>query len=114
MTCRVLARRGVFPPQVRAQATAVACSLPQSHGVALSRWSGAEIAQRLQQTQVVPAIAASTIRRWLAAERLRPWRFHRGPHIHDPVRFLERASPVLQSYEQALALVQMGIWLVCL
>jgi hypothetical protein len=82
--------------------------------VALSRWSGSEIAQRLQQLQVVPSIAASTVRRWLAAERLRPWRFHRGPHIHDPVRFLERARPVLESYEQAQALLQAGIWLVCL
>lgn len=61
---------------VRARATAVACSLPHSHGVALSRWRGSEIAQGLQQIQVIPSIAVSTIRRWRAAERLHPWCFH--------------------------------------
>lgn len=74
--CRVQVRRGVFPPPVRAQATAIACSLPHTHGVPLSRWSAAEIAQCLQQTHSVPSISASTIRRWLTAERLHPWRYH--------------------------------------
>jgi len=114
MTCHVLAHRAVFPPQVRAQATALACSLPQTQGVPLSRWSSAEIAQRLQQTQVVASISASTIRRWLATERLHPWRYHTWQHIHDPVQFLERARPVLDSYAQAQPLLEAGIWLVCL
>lgn len=80
----------------------------------LSRWSSAEIAQRLQQTHVVSSIAPSTVRRWLAAERLRPWRYHGGPHIHDPIQFLERARPVLESYAQARPLLEAGTWLVCL
>lgn len=80
----------------------------------LSRWSGAEIAQRLQQTHVVSSIAPSTVRRWLAAERLRPWRYHAWQHIHDPIQFLERARPVLASYAQARPLLEAGTWLVCL
>ncbi len=32
-------RRVVFPPQVRAQVTALACSLPRQQQVPLSRWS---------------------------------------------------------------------------
>jgi transposase len=114
LICHALEHRAVFPPYVRAQATAIACSLPQTQGVARSRWSGATIAQRLQQTQVVPSIAPSTIRRWLAAECLRPWRYHLWQHIHDPVQFLERARPVLESYAQAQALLAVGTWLVCL
>lgn len=78
----------------------------------LSRWSSAEIAQRLQQTHAVPAISASTIRRWLAPERLRPWRYHPWQHIHDPVQFLARARPVLESYAQAQPLLEAGTWLV--
>ena len=80
----------------------------------LSRWSGATIALRLQQTHVVPTISASTIRRWRAAEQLRPWRYHLWQHIHDPVQFLERARPVLESYAQAQPLLEAGTWLVCL
>ena len=114
MTSLALAPHAVFPPAVRAQATAIACSLPQTHGVPLSRWSSAEIAQRLQQTHAVPAISASTIRRWLATERLRPWRYHAWQHIHDPVQFLVRARPVLESYAQAQSLLKAGTWLVCL
>jgi hypothetical protein len=52
--------------------------------------------------------------RWLKAERIRPWRYHAWQHIHDPKQFLERARPVLQAYAQALALLRMGTWLVCL
>ena len=113
-TSLALERRAVFPPAIRAQATALACSLPQTQGLPLSRWSSAEIAQRLQQSHAVPAISASTIRRWLTTERLRPWRSHTWQHIHDPVQFLARARPVLESYAQAQHLLEAGTWLVCL
>jgi len=102
-----------FSPEVRAQATALACSLPQTQGVPLARWSGAEIAQRLQQLHLVDHIAASTVSRWLAAERLRPWRYHSWQHIHDPVGFLERARPILHLYACAQALLAEGCWVVC-
>jgi hypothetical protein len=52
--------------------------------------------------------------RWLKAERLRPWRYHCGPHIHDPVSFLQRARPVLHAYGQAQALLGQGVWLLSL
>lgn len=40
-------RQGVFPPEVRAQATALAYSRPREAGAPLARWSNAEIAQML-------------------------------------------------------------------
>lgn len=86
---------GFFPPEVRAQATAVACSQPQAEGVPLARWSYAEIAQRLVTLGVVVVIATSTIWRWLQAERIKPWRYHAWQHVRDP-RFLELAKPVLR------------------
>jgi hypothetical protein len=107
-------RQGVFPPQVRAHVTAIACSLPKQCQVPLSRWSRAELARHVLQDPSLPPISASTVGRWLKAERLRPWRYHAWQHIHDPVAFLQRARPVLQAYAQALALLRAGTWLVSL
>ena len=109
-----MGRRGVFPPQVRAQVTATACSLPCQHKVPLARWSRAEVARRVAQDPTLPRLSASTVGRWLKAERLRPWRYHAWQHIHDPHAFLERARPVLQAYAQAQSLLQQGTWLICL
>ncbi len=113
MICRGRDPPGVFPPEVRAQATALACSRPREKGVPLARWSNAEIARRLVALGIVVKMAASTVGRWLAAEKLRPWRYHSWQHILDPQAFLERARPVLRLYEQAQTLLQKGIWVVC-
>lgn len=106
-------RRGVFPPQVRAQVTATACSLPRESAVPLARWSHRALARQVAATVTGQAPSSRTVGRWLKAERLRPWRYHNWQHIHDPERFLERARPVLQLYTQALTFLQQGIWLVC-
>jgi len=99
---------------VRAQVTATACTLPRQTGVPLARWSRAEVARTVAAELAGHAPSASTIGRWLKAERLRPWRYHRWQHIHDPKRFLERARPALQLYARVLSLVREGTWLVCL
>ena len=102
-----------FSSEVRAQVTALACSLPRSHGVPLARWSRADLARQVAATASLPDISASTIGRWLADEQIRPWRYHPWQHIQDVEVFLLRARPVLQLYEQAAALLQQGIWVVC-
>ena len=93
-----------FSSQVRAQVTALACSLPRSHGVPLAHWSRAALARYMAATPGLPPISASTIGRWLVAEQIRPWRFHSWQHIQKPEEFLERARPVLPLYEQATSL----------
>jgi len=103
-----------FSPQVRAQVIAIACSLPCQQQVPLSRWSRTELARRIAQDPSLPRISVSTVGRWLKADRLRPWRYHGGPRIHDPVSFLARARPVLEAYTQARVLLHRGTWLVCL
>jgi DDE superfamily endonuclease/Homeodomain-like domain len=102
-----------FSSQVRAQVTALACSLPRSHGIPLAHWSRAALARYVAATPGLPPISASTIGRWLAAEQIRPWRYHSWQHIQDPEAFLERARPVLQLYEQAATLLEQGVWVVC-
>jgi hypothetical protein len=104
---------GTFPPEVRVQATALACSRPREENVPLARWSNAEIARRLMALGMVASIAASTVGRWLASEKIRPWRYHSWQHILNPQAFLERARPVLRLYGQAKALLKRGIWVVC-
>ena len=93
--------------------TALACSLPRSHGVPLAHWSRVELARHVAATPSLPTVSASTIGRWLAAEQIRPWRFHSWQHIQNPETFLERARPVLRLYEQATSLLEQGIWVVC-
>jgi hypothetical protein len=97
---------------VRAQATALACSLPQEAALPLARWSCAEVAAALVGLGLVLTVAASTVSRWFKAERLQPWRFHLWQHSRDPL-FLERATAVLTLYEQAAALLAAGVWVIC-
>ena len=99
---------GVFPPEVRAQATALACSRPREEEVPLARWSNAEIARRLVALGMVVSIAASTVGRWLASDQIRPWRYRSWQHILDPQAILERARPVLRLYGRAKALLKKG------
>ena len=102
-----------FSSQARAQITALACSLPRTHGVPLAHWSRAQLARHAASTPSIPTISASTIGRWLRAEKIRPWRFHPWQHIQNPETFLLRARPVLRLYEQAATLLKQGTWVIC-
>jgi len=106
-----------FGPEVRAAATAIACSLPKQSEVPLSRWSRTSIAREIRtilKQMGRRAPSARTVGRWLKAERLRPWRYHSWQHLHDLESFLVRARPVLEAYPQAKTLLTQGIWLVCM
>jgi len=106
-----------FGPEVRAAATAIACSLPKQSEVPLGRWSRTSIAREIRtilKQMGRRAPSARTVGRWLKAERIRPWRYHQWQHLHDPEQFLLRAGPILQRYPQAKALLKQGIWLVCM
>jgi transposase len=101
-----------FPPEVRAQATSLACQLPAESEIPLARWTYAELAARLVALGIVVGIANSTIWRWFQAERIKPWRYRMWMKVRDP-HFLERATVVLQLYEQAQTLIEHGIWVLC-
>jgi transposase len=101
-----------FPPEVRAQTTALACALPEQADVPLARWSCAELAAALISLGIVVGIAASTIWRWLHAERIKPWRFRMWQQVHDP-QFLPRAREILTLYAQAAQLLAEDIWVIC-
>jgi len=46
-------------------------------GAGLSRWDAVEIARELIAREVVGSVSAATVRRWLAADALKPWQ-HRS------------------------------------
>ncbi len=102
-----------FSSEARAQVTALACSLPRSHGIPLTHWSRAELARHAATVPTLPSISPRTIGRWLGEEQIRPWRFHSWQHIQDSETFLQRARPVLWLYEHARSLLQEGTWVVC-
>jgi transposase len=64
-----------FPPLVVAEITQLACELPATSGVPLSRWSCIDLARELVGREVVAAISASTVWRVLNRDAIRPW-FH--------------------------------------
>jgi DDE superfamily endonuclease len=64
------------------------------------------------QRRIVRRISASTIKRWLKADRIKPWQYRSWQRPTDP-RFLERAIPILTLYERAQRLARQGHIIVC-
>lgn len=76
---------------------ALACELPATTGVPLSRWSCEELARELVTRAVVAAISAAIVWRILDRDAIRPW-FHRSwifPRAQD---FAAKAAVVLDLY----------------
>jgi transposase len=86
-----------FTAVQRAQVTAIACELPATRGAPLSRWSSLELAMEAIEAGVVVDISASTVRRWLVADALKPWQYRSwiAPRAPD---FAARAAVVLDLY----------------
>jgi transposase len=101
-----------FTPLQRTQIVALACSAPRQYGKAWQRWSGEKLAQVAVEQGIVQAISPGTIRRWLRADKIKPWRYHSWQHSTDP-QFVEKAVPVLDLYAQAPALQAQGELTVC-
>ena len=93
-------RPPVFTAADRAEAVALACALPAESGVPLSRWSCPELARELAARCQIAA-SASTIRRWLAGDALKPWQHRSWISVRDP-EFAAKAARVLDLYA--------GIW----
>ena len=96
----------------RAAITALACSAPREHHQPWHRWSGEKLAQVAVQEQLVASLSASTVRRWLRQEKLKPWRYHSWQKSTDP-DFIAKAGPVLDLYERAPSDAAAGVLTVC-
>nr|WP_234426883.1 IS630 family transposase [Streptomyces niger] len=80
-----------------AEAKALACQLPAETGVPLARWSCPELAAELTSRGVTDTVSASTVRRWLRQDVLKPWQFQSWIFIRDP-DFRANAQRVLDLY----------------
>lgn len=90
-------RPRTFGPTVVAETKQLACELPATTGVPLSRWSCAELARQLVALGVVAAISAATVWRILTTDALRPW-FHRSWIAPRDPDFATKAAVVLDLY----------------
>ena len=97
-TDRARVARAVFPPEQVAEAKAIACELPATCGVPLSRFSRAEL-HRLVERGVTEA-SASTLWRWLSEDAIRPWQVRSWIFRRDP-DFGAKAGMVLDLYARA-------------
>jgi transposase len=90
-------RRPRFSAVQRAQVVALACELPASRGMPLSRWSSFELACEAIEAGIVVDISASTVARWLARDAIKPWQYRSwiAPRAPD---FATKAAVVLDLY----------------
>jgi hypothetical protein len=71
------------PPEVPSSDRPPAEALPAG-GAGLARWDAVEIARELVARGTVASISASTVRRWLRAAALQPWRHRSWIFPRDP------------------------------
>ncbi|MDI6106078.1 IS630 family transposase [Actinoplanes sp. NEAU-A12] len=86
-----------FTPVQTAEVKALACQLPAETGTPLSKWTCPDLAAEAVDRGIVAAISASTIRRILARDTIKPWQHHSWIFIRDP-RFAVKAAHVLDLY----------------
>jgi hypothetical protein len=77
---------------------ALACELPATSGLPLSRFSTAEIAREAVRRGIVCEISGATVWRWLSEDAIKPWQYRSWIFPRDP-RFREKAARVLDLYE---------------
>lgn len=79
------------------QVKALACELPATHDLPLSRWSTDDLVRQVCQSGLVASISGSTLWRWLHEDAIRPW-FHRSWIFPRDLDFATKAGRVLDLY----------------
>jgi transposase len=86
-----------FSAAAVAEVKALACELPTKSDVPLAKWSCPDLATEATRRGVVTSVSASTVRRWLAADALKPWQHRSWIFPRDP-DFAVKAARVLDLY----------------
>jgi transposase len=90
-------RRRAFTAVQVAEVKVLACTLPAETGQPLSRWSSTELASEVITRGIAETISAATVRRWLAADAIKPWQHRSWIFPRDP-DFAIKAARVLDLY----------------
>lgn len=96
-----------FTPEVVAEVKAMACEPPGQREVPLSRWSSTELAGQAVTEGLVQALSASTVRRWLHADAIKPWQHRSWIFPRDP-DFAPKAARVLDLYQRRWDGIELG------
>lgn len=86
-----------FPPEVVVLVKAIACELPATRGLPLSRLSCSDIAREVQRSGVVATLSDKTVWRWLNEDAIRPWQHRCWIFPRDP-DFAAKAGRILDLY----------------
>ncbi|MGH7929804.1 MAG: IS630 family transposase [Candidatus Binatia bacterium] len=79
------------------QVKAIACELPVTLGVPLSRLSSADIVREAQRSGIVATLSNKTVWRWLHEDAIRPWQHRTWIFPRDP-QFILKAGRILDLY----------------
>ncbi|WP_327129862.1 helix-turn-helix domain-containing protein [Streptomyces sp. NBC_01727] len=79
-------RPSSFTPVQAAEVKALTCWPSAESRVPLSRWSCPELAREAITRCIVTVLSASTVRRWLKTDALKPWQHHFWIFVTDPAR----------------------------
>ena len=90
-----------FAAAVVAEVKAIACELPATRGVPISRWSLGELRQEIIASGLVEEVSPTTLGRWLAEDAIKPWRHHAWIFPRDPA-FQAKAARVLELYQRVV------------
>lgn len=90
-------RPPVFTAVQVAEVKQLACTLPAETQIPLSRWSSHELATEATRRGVAASLSASSVRRWLNADAIKPWQHRSWIFPRDP-DFAVKAARVLDLY----------------
>lgn len=90
-----------------AEVKALACELPADSNIPLARWSCPDLAIEATRRGVVTSVSASTVRRWLAADAIKPWQHRSWIFPRDP-DFAFKAARVLDLYARTFDNIALG------
>jgi DDE superfamily endonuclease len=93
---------GLSPPELVVQIKALACELPATLGLPLSRLSTADIVREAQRSGLVARISDKTVWRWLHEDAIRPWQHRTWIFPRDP-DFAMKAGRILDLYARQYA-----------
>jgi transposase len=90
-----------------AEVKALACELPAASNIPLARWSCPDLAVEAIRRGVVDSVSTSTVRRWLAADAIKPWQPRSWIFPRDP-DFAFKAGRVLDLYARTFDDVELS------
>jgi transposase len=90
-------RPRVFAAAVVVEVKAIACELPATRNVPVSRWSLAELRAEVIASGLAAEVSTATVRRWLDEDAIKPWQHRSWVFPRDP-DFAAKAARVLDLY----------------